>query len=245
VSADGPGVDASDDESPGVYQLLRGYIVNGDLQPNERLVESDLTRLTGGTRSVVRDALIRLEHDGLVTREPNRGARVRMVSESEAIEITEARAALEMLTVRHAAVRASDDDVRALHAVLGEMRDAVGQGDLLAYTELNGRFHQAILAAAQHRTAVGLLAMLRSQGIRFQYRTILQPGRARRSLTEHEAIAESIAAHDPDAAEAAMRVHMVGVVETLRAAITRYGGRRVIRDHGSGTYRAPASGGGG
>src|SRR5579875_664954 len=76
---------------------LRAAIVDGDLLPNERLVEAELTRRLGVGRSAVRTALARLEHEGLVEIEPHRGARVRVVSLPEAVEIVEARAVLEGL----------------------------------------------------------------------------------------------------------------------------------------------------
>ena len=90
------------------YEELRKAIVSGELLPGERLLEEDLSARLGFGRAAVRMALVRLEHDGLVQRERHRGARVRRVSESEAVEILEARAALEGLAARHAAVNADD-----------------------------------------------------------------------------------------------------------------------------------------
>src|SRR5262249_31794358 len=71
-------------ESTDAYEWLRSAIVGGRLQPNERLVEADLTRATGASRSAVRTALVRLAQEGLVEHERNRGARVRLVDEQEA-----------------------------------------------------------------------------------------------------------------------------------------------------------------
>jgi DNA-binding GntR family transcriptional regulator len=205
-----------------VYRRLREAIVRGRFQPNERLVEADLARLLGAGRTTIRAALVRLDQEGMVTREPNRGARVRLVSDREALEIEEVRAALEQLIARHAASNVTGDDLRDLDLMLAQMRHRVEESDPLGYSELNGRFHQRIWAIADHRTASGLVATLKSQAIRFQYRTILQPGRTRRSLHEHEAIVGALAGRDPDASEAAMRDHLSHVVETLRWAIDRH-----------------------
>ena len=205
-----------------VYRQLRGAIVSGRFQPNERLVEADLIRLTGAGRSAIREALIRLEQEGLVSREPNRGARVRLVSDEEAIEITEARAALEVLAVRYAAERIAPEGVRELGRIVDGMRERCREGDLLAYSELNGRFHRLLLDASGHETATRLLSLLRSQSIRFQYQTIFQAGRAAASQAEHEAIADAVSRHDAEAAQAAMRAHLAHVVETLRVAIERH-----------------------
>ena len=100
------------------------------------------------------------------------------------------------------------------------MRVRVEKKDAIGYSDLNARFHQLIWAAADHATASRLVGSLKSQSIRLQYQTILRPGRTERSLREHEAIFNAIAAHDADAAEAAMQEHLEEVVETLRWAIT-------------------------
>jgi len=81
--------------------------------------------------------------------------------------------------------------------------------------------HAAIVRIAGHRTAARLVSTLNSQIVRFQYRTILQPGRPERSLAEHGAIVEAIAAGDGDAAEAAMRAHLLSVAQALRSASAR------------------------
>jgi 4-hydroxy-4-methyl-2-oxoglutarate aldolase len=200
------------------YEQLREAIVSGRMQPNERLVEAELSRELGVGRAVVRAALARLEQEGLVERERNRGARVRMISEREAVEILEARTVLEGLTARYAAMRADAAAVRELRAILTEMRDRLESGDLLGASDQNARLHERLREAADHPTSARLISGLRSQLVRFQYRTILVPGRRERSYSEHEAIVEAIARNDPDAAEAAMRAHLSHVAEALHDA---------------------------
>ena len=95
------------------YDALREAIVRGEIAPNARLVEADVSTEFAMSRGAVRTALIRLEQEGLVVREPHRGARVRPVSDEEAVEILEARAVLEGLAVRMAAERIDDAGGRA------------------------------------------------------------------------------------------------------------------------------------
>ncbi|MGI8563118.1 MAG: GntR family transcriptional regulator [Candidatus Dormibacter sp.] len=209
------------DSGVAAYRRLREAIVGGAFHPNQRLVEADLTRLLSAGRTTVRAALVRLDQEGLVVRDPNRGARVRLVTDQEALEIEQVRAALERLVVRHAAERATDRDLCELRDILSEMARRVEEGDPLGYSEMNGRFHQRIWAIGDQGVASRLLANLKSQSIRFQYRTILEPGRPPRSLGEHERIVEALATRDPDAAEVAMREHLNRVVETLKKAISR------------------------
>ena len=198
------------------YLRLREAIVSGELLPDQRLVEAELGEAFGLGRAAVRTALVRLEQDRLVSREPHRGAKVRRVSVEEAVEILEARAALESLAVRHAAERASEADVAELRAILAEMRRLLDEGDLQGVSEANGRLHRRLLDASGHATARRLCATLASQTVRFQFRTILAPGRPARSLEEHTAIVDAVAAGDPDAAERAMRTHLAGVADALR-----------------------------
>lgn len=204
------------------YRKLRDAIVDGRFQPNERLVEADLTRAFGAGRTAVRAALVRLDQEGLVERQPNRGARVRLVSDREALEIEEVRVALEQMLARHAATRINRGHIAELRRILKEMTVRVEAGDPLGYSELNARFHELIWSIAGQTVAATLVANLKSQSIRFQYRTILQPGRPDRSLHEHVRIVEALASGDPDASEAAMREHLSRVVETLKQAIARH-----------------------
>ena len=101
------------------------------------------------------------------------------------------------------------------------MRGLLDSGDLLSASDENAALHRRVLEIAGHTTATRLISTLQPQLVRFQYRTILLPGRSERSFVEHRAIVEAIAAHDPDAAEAAMRRHLSQVAETLRAAASR------------------------
>src|SRR5262249_7564638 len=148
----------------------------GRLMPGQRLVESELVDSLGVSRAVVRAVLSRLAHEGLVDKELNRGARVRMVTEDEAVEITQARAALEGLAAYHAALNAGPEDVEALREILAEMRQRLSNNDLLGYSDCNAKLHSLILAASKHGTALRLISNLRAQLIRFQFRTILVQG---------------------------------------------------------------------
>lgn len=198
------------------YALLHQAIVRGQLLPNQRLVELELAQKFGVGRAAVRAALARLAQDGLVEREPNRGARVRAISEAEAAEMLEVRAVLEGLAARYAARNATAQALAALQEIHTQMQTCLEQGDLLGISELNARWHDQLLTIAHHQTVTGLIHRLRAQHVRFQYRTLLVPGRARHSLEEHQAIMVAMAAHDEAAAENAMRQHLTSAADALR-----------------------------
>ncbi|MEO3745195.1 GntR family transcriptional regulator [Plantactinospora sp. B5E13] len=197
------------------YEQLRQAIRSGELMPNERLIEVELAARLQVSRAVVRTVLVRLGQDGLVVLTPNRGAHVRLVTEAEAVEILQVRAVLEALAARQAAINATAREIGGLRRVLNRMTQKLEQDDLLGYSEGNASLHKAIIAAARHDTAARLISGLRAQLVRFQYRTILVPGRPAQSLGEHTDIVAAIAARDPDAAEAAMRRHLGQVELTL------------------------------
>jgi len=207
------------------YERLYQAILRGDFQPNERLIELDLAQLYNVGRAAIRTTLARLEQDGLVEREPNRGARVRAISEEEAVETLEARAVLEGLAARYAARNITDADIADLRAIVGEMEARLAEGDLLGISEGNTRLHSRLLQIANNKTVARLIERLHAQHIRSQFRLILVPGRPPRSVAEHRAIVEAVASRDPAAAEAAMRSHLANTVETLR---TLTGSRQLL-----------------
>jgi DNA-binding GntR family transcriptional regulator len=203
------------EEAP--YQQLRQAIVSGELMPNERLIEADLSNSLGFPRAAVRIALVRLAQENLVERLPNRGARVRRISATEAIELLEARMALECLTAEHAAHKATEDDVWELRSIVAKMETAILQNTAL-YDELNSRLHAEIVRISNHRVAGRMLDELRSRNTMFHFRPPVPiPRDPRERLRQHKVIVEAIAANDASAAASAMRFHLSDIPTWMRA----------------------------
>jgi DNA-binding GntR family transcriptional regulator len=138
------------------------------------------------------------------------------VSVREAVEILETRAVLEGLAARLAAQRADVDDVDDLKTILADMQRLREADDLLAVSDENAKLHRRLLDISGHETAARLIGALNSQMVRFQYRTILLPGRSERSFAEHAEIIAAVATGDGERAEAAMRTHLSSVADALR-----------------------------
>jgi len=200
---------------------LRDQVLRGELAPGQRLVEADLANQFGVTRASVRSALIELATEGIVERPQHRGARIRVVTLDEAIEITECRMALEGLCAAKAAERSTGPAAEELLTLVQTMREVVAAGDVLGYSDLNQQLHQRIREISGQRTAAQTIERLRGQSVRHQFRLALQPGRPAASLVEHERIVAAIANRDPAAAEQAMRAHLRSVIEALTAAAHR------------------------
>jgi DNA-binding GntR family transcriptional regulator len=200
---------------PDAYAALHAAIVAGELSPGERLIEEELAERLGLSRGAVRGAILRLGHEGLVVRERNRGARVRRFTPDEAIEILEARAALESLAAGYAALRRTEAEARELEKLIADMERLHAEGELLAMSERNAVLHRRILEISGHAVAHDICSRLHSQVVRFQFRTVLAPGRPQRSIVEHGRIVAAIVAGDRVGAEDAMRAHLTNVAGTL------------------------------
>lgn len=203
------------------YYRLRDAIVRGDLVPNQRLVEADMSSEFELPRAAVRTALLRLEHEGLIERVPHRGARVRLVTEEEAVEILQARAALEGLAAREAALGITPARAKQLRAVLERQHAALEEQDLMRASDVNAQLHAKIVELSGHATAQRLVKALNSQMVRFQFRTILIPGRPRQSHAEHKAIVDAVATGAAEKAERAMRRHLNNVAHALERSTER------------------------
>lgn len=199
-----------------VVERLRGDILSSVFVPGERLVELQLSERYASGRATVREALLQLESEGLVVREANKGAVVRRVSLAEAIEITEARSALESLIAAKAARHVTDDEARELRSVVARMREAVAADDAPRYSELNRELHGLVHTVGRHEVARAMVANLRNRGVHHQYRLSMMPGRSQASLEQHEAIVDAIVARDEDEAAAAMRAHLASVIDVLQ-----------------------------
>ena len=197
------------------YRRLRDAILTGVLVPNQRLVEAEMSSTFQLPRGAVRTALLRLEHEGLIEREPHRGARVRLVSQEEAVEILQARAALEGLAAQRAALKIDAAGAEELQEILDRQRAALEEEDLLGASDVNAQLHAKLVELSGHATAQRLIKSLNSQMVRFQFRTILIPGRPSQSLEEHRGIVRAVIEGDPDEAERAMRRHLNNVAQAL------------------------------
>lgn len=198
-----------------VVDQLRADILESVFMPGERLVEFDLCDRYGCGRATVRAALVQLESEGIVERQLNRGAVVRRVTVAEAIEITEARAALEGLAAGRAARFITEEEADELRGIIGDMRQAVDDDDAPAYSGLNKHLHRRLREISRHSIAAEILENLRNRAVQNQYRLAMMPGRQAESLEQHAAIVKGVVNHDEEAASAAMQEHLLSVIGIL------------------------------
>lgn len=199
-----------------VSDLIRDAIVRGEYAPNQRLIEADLSAAFSASRATVRTALLELAGEGLVERLPNKGSRVRAISIDEAIEILEVRIGVEGLCAAKVAEHLTDAQAVEFTRLRGDMVASVEEGDLVEYSRLNRALDLRVRELSNHATASEVLARLHAQSVRHQFKLSSRPARAKVSVLEHAAIIDAILARDPDAAEQAVRAHLLSVIAALR-----------------------------
>ncbi|MFT7137199.1 MAG: DNA-binding GntR family transcriptional regulator [Akkermansiaceae bacterium] len=192
-------------------ERLEKAIMEGELGPGERLSESGLARRFGISRGPLREAIGQLEGRKLVTRISNQGARVVSLSKDDLLDLLQVRESLEGMACRLASQNMGETDLVRLEDMLAthEKADAMRAGRGYFQEPGDGDFHQVILAACGNARLSGMLGGELYSLLRlYRHRLSMRPGRPAEALEEHKRIVAALRAHDPDAAEAAMRAHL-------------------------------------
>jgi DNA-binding GntR family transcriptional regulator len=198
-----------------VYQALVNSIVSGGIQPGSPLRPDAIARQLEVSTTPVREAMQRLEAEGLAIKAPYQGWFVRQFSEQEIRELYELRAALECFAVRLACRRITPEQMLSLrsHQATGEA--ALAAGDMDAYRIYNRDLHQAILAAARNAYLESMMAHLRLHSEMLMARTIRITGRPLRAIEEHQRLLDLIELRDLRAAEQTMEHHILSALEDV------------------------------
>ena len=208
-------------EQQALERFLRDAIARGRLKPGTRLKQQNLARQFGVSPTPVREALRRLEGDGLVLYAPNRGIRVTQVDYPEVEEIYLMRMALEPLAVRYAVPKLTSEDLSLLEDLQERMRRAVVRGHLRRLRDLNYDFHILIYGRAGFRR---LLQIIQALWGLFPWDTLqVIPGRAAGSIREHDAILRELRGRNAAAAATLMEAHVSRSFRALKAFLTTAG----------------------
>lgn len=205
-----------------VYEHVRQTIHSGELVPGKRIDQAEVARQFGSSIVPVREALARLQADGLVRIVPHRGAFVEQMSPEDLAEVYQMRELLESEAGGLAAARLDDAAVVDLTAIVQRMDEATGREDYPALFALNREFHFIIYGAAGRRQLFQLIRQLWDQGDHYRRVYTESPERARTSLAEHRAILDACQRRDAAALSTIIRYHVhqtiVGLSEYTRAA---------------------------
>ena len=195
-----------------VKDRLLERIVEGDLEPGSRIVDTRVASEFGISQAPVREALRSLSSLGLVEMRPHRGAWVRKPSRDELVEAVLVRGVLEAFAAEQAAPRISEEVLAKLTELRDEMVDLAGKGDALAQAHKNAEFHATIIDASGNATLERTWKLL--EPFSQTYLTATAPGVDLTWLAErHTGILEALRTRDPEAASLAMRQHMKEAAE--------------------------------
>lgn len=193
------------------YDLLLEAIDVGVFRPGDRLVESDLADRFGVSRTPVREALQRLETQGLLSRD-GRSLIVASLDHNQLAELYVVRAELEGLAAALAARHAAPEEVRVLRNLVEDDQQLIGDPDALA--RANRRFHKQIHLASHNRYLVQQLDLVHRSMALLASTSLAVEGRSETALAEHDAIVGAIERSDPDRAREALKNHISQAFET-------------------------------
>lgn len=195
-----------------IYDSVKYRIVNLEFPPGFHLREAELAEKFKVSKTPVREALLRLQSDGLVEIQAYRGAVVSSYSNNDLMEIYQLREILQMACAREAALSISADDLAELGRVVRDSDEALSQGRLEDLPTLFERFDELIFRQTRNHRIRDLIETLHAHLVRIGILTVNIPGRLDKSVQQHAEIYAAIANRDPGEAESRMRHHITNVL---------------------------------
>lgn len=196
--------------------MIRAAIMRGDLKPNQRLIEAELTKELHTSRFHLRSALSRLESEGLIETRKHHGARVREISVEEAIDMVEILMPVASLLAGHAAERAHGADLESVRQLREEVSAAAAHGDVLSFPGLELRLHQHLGAFARNASGASLVEQLNIRLSGYQLRVALMPGHARQGYLRQLAIIDAVQAHNAERSVEITANHVARVAASIK-----------------------------
>jgi DNA-binding GntR family transcriptional regulator len=191
-----------------VFKTLRQGILTGELKPGERLMEIHLANKLGVSRTPIREAIRKLELEGLVTMIPRRGAEVAQITEKSMRDVLEVRKVLDKLSVELACERITEEEKEKLGEAGQGFEQAVAAGDFANIAKADVVFHDIIVEASRNMRLIQMVNNLAEQMYRYRFEYIKDASRHQRIIEEHRQIYEGIISGDKEAAGAASGTHI-------------------------------------
>ena len=191
-----------------VFKTLRQAILTGELQPGERLMEITLANKLGVSRTPVREAIHKLEQEGLVIMMPRRGAQVEQITEKDLVEVLEVRLGLEEMAVRFACERMTDEQFNAICAAAAEFDAAIDKNDLTALAQADENIHSLIYKATDNACLCNITNNLREQMYRYRIEHLKNQDVRKGLSAEHKAICEALEARNVEEARTILCSHI-------------------------------------
>ena len=191
-----------------VFNTLRKAILRGELKPGERLMEIQLANKLGVSRTPIREAIRKLELEGLVVMIPRKGAEVAKITVRDLKDALEVRMAIDSLSVKLACERLDEDDKTEIKQACVAFREAVKSGNVQAIVEGDERFHNTIYRASKNQKLITIAMNLREQVYRYRFEYVKDFSYHENLIREHDQITEAILKGDVETAQKIMKEHI-------------------------------------
>ena len=202
-----------------VFRTLRKGILQGDLQPGERLMEIQLANRLGVSRTPIREAIRMLELEGLVVNIPRKGAQVARITEKDLRDVLEVRLGLEELAVDLACDRITDEDLSRLYLASRKFEKLIRKAALTELAEADEEFHAIIYASTGNRRLEQLISNLREQMYRYRVEYLKDTENRDTLIREHDELWESLKKRDRKSAEEYMRRHIMRQMDSIKSSL--------------------------
>lgn len=204
-----------------VFNTLRQAILTGELKPGERLMEIHLANRLGVSRTPIREAIRKLELEGLVVMIPRRGAEVAQITEKSMSDVLEIRRAVDALCVELACDRITQEELGALKAACDAFEQAVRTKDVKRIAKADVGLHDIIVQATGNKRLIQLVNNLSEQMYRYRFEYIKDSTQHEKLVEEHRIIYESIVKKDKETACEAAKMHIDNQRNTIIMQIRR------------------------
>lgn len=198
-----------------VFNTLRQAILRGELKPGERLMEIQLANKLGVSRTPIREALRKLELEGLVNMVPRKGAEVADITEKSLRDVLEVRKALEELSVQLACEKITEEEIEELKRVAERFKDTLDDQDVTKIAEADVAFHDVIYTATDNQKLILLLNNLREQMYRYRVEYLKKEEAYPQLIAEHEELIDNISKRNKEEATRIMCEHIDNQVATV------------------------------
>ena len=197
-----------------VYEELKKKILKGIIKPGTRIMEVELAEQLGVSRTPVREAMRKLEKEGLVIIEPRRGAYVSDISLAEMVDVLIVREDLEGLASYLATSRISEEDIEVLEEIIEGYNEGIENEDIDTIILLDEKFHKKIVSCTRNNTLIKLSSIVQESALRFRYLYYNDISRYRTMAVEHKKIVNAIRSGDAKMAREVADKH-VKMLKTL------------------------------
>jgi DNA-binding GntR family transcriptional regulator len=204
-----------------VFKTLREAILRGELQPGERLMEVQLAKKLGVSRTPIREAIRMLEQEGLAVTIPRRGAEVAKMTLKDMEDVLEIREALDELAVQIACTRITEEQLEELQQEKVQFEMCTQGTDVRLIAEADMKFHDVIYKATGNPKLVSILNNLREQLYRYRVEYLKDAACYPVLIQEHETITESLKARDINRATRAMHEHVANQAVAVKGIIQK------------------------